>query len=601
MMKLLHLVKHLSLIGILGLLFLILNGCQTFLNDQTILVEGYISVNEQATETSLIPRPDSPAMVELFSLADFKANDGEVPEKIIAASAIKNGQVSLKVSVAEPILCVISLTMGDDEPSRAQVMLKPGAYIKFVLINEIRGGTQLISHGVDDRSIKPDQKFAVSGDASLLPPRFDVDKTQVLLGIPEYNESGSKITRAMTFVLVDDNQFHLTGDIEEPTLAELLFIEGTNYAFTSIVLEPQTNYTLKQLDKPGTFHFVADRPGAHSELIESWRLDPEYRRLIKESKEAWDEFTNVEMSEAKRLVDHPNEVSNDELEVDQNIEQVNLDFATRHPAAPECEHVDLMAVIGDFGETSDQVDLPLYEVLDKEAETIKENILKKVLDTTTDPHIALIAINLGALGSDAKSLQEKIDALDSLAKEFPPATVETKITPTIQELKNELSRWQQENVIVIPGQLAPSFTLATIDGDDVSLDSVLQEKEAVLVDFWASWCGPCIATFPALKKMYTTYQPKGFEIIGISIDDTPEAWESGLDENELPWINLGDTNEAGEMVGWNSTTALDYGISFIPQSFLIDREGCILQKDLSTDDLEQVLAARWGVIDEESE
>ena len=74
----------------------------------------------------------------------------------------------------------------------------------------------------------------------------------------------------------------------------------------------------------------------------------------------------------------------------------------------------------------------------------------------------------------------------------------------------------------------------------MSLSDILDEKEYVLVDFWASWCGPCIATFPALKDLYASFGKHGFEIVSVSIDDTRENWSYMTEEHELPWINLGE-------------------------------------------------------------
>lgn len=140
---------------------------------------------------------------------------------------------------------------------------------------------------------------------------------------------------------------------------------------------------------------------------------------------------------------------------------------------------------------------------------------------------------------------------------------------------------------LIRGQKASDFTLADLQGNNVSLFDVLEESDTVLVDFWTVSCGPCIASFPKLKELRASYAQQGFEIVTISIDLDREDWISGSEEHELPWINL------GELESFDGKVATKYGVRFIPKSYLIDKDGCLLQKDLTTDLLEEVLISRY--------
>ena len=140
---------------------------------------------------------------------------------------------------------------------------------------------------------------------------------------------------------------------------------------------------------------------------------------------------------------------------------------------------------------------------------------------------------------------------------------------------------------LIRGQKASNFTLADLQGNNVSLFDVLEESDTVLVDFWTVTCGPCISSFPKLKKLRAKYKQQGFEVVSISIDLVREDWISGSEEYELPWINL------GELESFYGEVATKYGVRFIPKSYLIDKEGCLVQKDLTTELLEEVLASRY--------
>ena len=105
-------------------------------------------------------------------------------------------------------------------------------------------------------------------------------------------------------------------------------------------------------------------------------------------------------------------------------------------------------------------------------------------------------------------------------------------------LNQELNDYEERLVVVendailVPGQKVPEFILADYDGEDKSLYELLADKDMVLIDFWASWCGPCIADFPELKKLHAAYTDEDFEIVGVSIDSTEEAWKEGVDEHE---------------------------------------------------------------------
>ena len=124
-----------------------------------------------------------------------------------------------------------------------------------------------------------------------------------------------------------------------------------------------------------------------------------------------------------------------------------------------------------------------------------------------------------------------------------------------------------------PGATAPDFTLKALDGKKVSLSSL--RGQYVLIDFWASWCKPCLAGMPELKDLYGKYHGKGFEILGVSIDTDEEAWKKAVADGDLPWTHVLD--EITEK-GIPSRAAGLYGIRSIPTYILIDKDGKIVGK-----------------------
>ena len=117
---------------------------------------------------------------------------------------------------------------------------------------------------------------------------------------------------------------------------------------------------------------------------------------------------------------------------------------------------------------------------------------------------------------------------------------------------------------------APDFTLQTPEGNSLSLSSF--KGKVLLVDFWASWCGPCRLTNPSLVKMYKELKGSEFEILGVSLDDNKDAWIKGINDDKLTWPQV------SEMKRWDADVVADYGISSIPQSVVVDKEGYLVAK-----------------------
>ncbi len=134
-------------------------------------------------------------------------------------------------------------------------------------------------------------------------------------------------------------------------------------------------------------------------------------------------------------------------------------------------------------------------------------------------------------------------------------------------------------------QVAPDFTLNDVNEKPVSLSSL--RGKYLLIDFWASWCGPCRRENPNLVKTYKAFNKKGFEIVGVSLDYPGEKdkWLGAIKKDNLTWLQLSD------LKGWKSAVAGQYGIMAIPMNFLLDPEGRIVGKGLRGADLEAKLAS----------
>lgn len=132
------------------------------------------------------------------------------------------------------------------------------------------------------------------------------------------------------------------------------------------------------------------------------------------------------------------------------------------------------------------------------------------------------------------------------------------------------------------GGVAPEIKLNGPDGKPVSLNSL--RGKVVLIDFWASWCGPCRRENPNVVKMYQKYKDQGFEIFGVSLDNDLNRWKAAIQSDGLSWYHGSD------LMGWKSKPAQMYQVHSIPATFLLDKEGKIIAKGLRGPELEAAVA-----------
>jgi peroxiredoxin len=136
------------------------------------------------------------------------------------------------------------------------------------------------------------------------------------------------------------------------------------------------------------------------------------------------------------------------------------------------------------------------------------------------------------------------------------------------------------------GSEAPDFQQATPEGGSFGLSQL--RGKYVLIDFWASWCRPCRIENPNVKRIYERFHNKGFEILGVSLDRDHASWVKAIQDDGLPWKHVSDLGF------WNNAVAQEYGVSSIPYTVLVDREGKILEKGLRSEQLEAKLAEVLG-------
>ena len=160
------------------------------------------------------------------------------------------------------------------------------------------------------------------------------------------------------------------------------------------------------------------------------------------------------------------------------------------------------------------------------------------------------------------------ELLDEIAK-FPAAMQQTD---ALVKLKENAEQKMKTDI----GQPFIDIAQPNAGGEQVSLGSVVKNpaNKYVLLDFWASWCGPCMGEVPHLKKTYGDFHKKGFEIFGVSFDEDRGDWLGAVEQNGMDWLHV------SEVKGFDNQAAKDYAIQGIPSNFLIDSQGTIVAKNL---------------------
>ena len=189
---------------------------------------------------------------------------------------------------------------------------------------------------------------------------------------------------------------------------------------------------------------------------------------------------------------------------------------------------------------------------------------ERYLDLVFEEQLKIMAAH-PSLEAAAFYLTPMIDGmnLEEFERAFGLFDETVRNSEMLTAIRKELETRQR----LAPGREAPAFTLARADGQEMSLVDL--RGQVVLLDFWASWCGPCRASFPWMREFYQKYHDKGVEILGISVDDDKNAWEKALEAEKLPWLHVRDEKHSG---GERTVSAL-YDVEGIPHFVLIDQEG----------------------------
>ncbi len=268
---------------------------------------------------------------------------------------------------------------------------------------------------------------------------------------------------------------------------------------------------------------------------------------------------------------------NDNIEITGDAKNIEATYTVKGS-----EDSELIKVLKSYdGNLSDSLNL-VYSTIRETSPQKKDStgaVLQKyytkrmnvfAVDFITAHPTSLVSLSATRYLDQQKDIRLYDDLLASLSKEYP----NNKYVKDFESLVGNLKK--------LPvGSIAPEIKLKTPNGKQVSLSSF--KGKIVLIDFWASWCGPCRKENPHVVEMYRKFKNKNFEILGVSLDDNADAWKEAIKKDGLTW------QQVSELKKWDSEVVKSYQVDAIPFTVLINTNGKIIAKGLSGKELEQKL------------
>ncbi len=197
-------------------------------------------------------------------------------------------------------------------------------------------------------------------------------------------------------------------------------------------------------------------------------------------------------------------------------------------------------------------------------------------------YISLL-ITQSMIGNPQFTIEKAEKTFNGLDKVLKESKIGKKVSEKIKETKGLNSITSPKAGAVKEGSVAPDFKGKSPEGKEVSLKENL--GKVTIIDFWASWCGPCRAENPSVVALYNEYKSKGLSIVGVSLDEKADKWKEAIAKDKITWTQLSN------LKGWEDPIAKQYNITEIPSTFILDEKGVVIAVNLRGEELKNKIAS----------
>jgi thiol-disulfide isomerase/thioredoxin len=221
---------------------------------------------------------------------------------------------------------------------------------------------------------------------------------------------------------------------------------------------------------------------------------------------------------------------------------------------------------------------PLDTYAKKQMIKTPDNPVNIILSSSLSP-------NAGFAAWDSKNLDVLKNVSKAFNKRFPGSPLAANMESQLIQIENGYQQYLASGNIESsesPAEIAPQISMKNPDGKIINLSDL--KGKYVLIDFWASWCGPCRKENPNVVRLYNEYKDKGFTVFSVSLDNDPNAWKAAILRDGLVW-----PNHVSDLLKWQTPLIELYGFNSIPHTVLIDETGKVIAKNLRGASLEQKL------------
>lgn len=236
--------------------------------------------------------------------------------------------------------------------------------------------------------------------------------------------------------------------------------------------------------------------------------------------------------------------------------------------AKKAEQLMMGAKPDEMTEEQQQAVYEKYQALQKE---MMNKVVEFATDNIDNEFGFFLVVNI-PIGEDALTTEKASELINKMPEAYQKRQ-------QIIELKDRISSYQDTAI----GQTIKDFSLQTPEGSQLSIMSELKKNKITILDFWASWCGPCRQEMPSMVNLYKNYQSKGLGIIGISLDESQEDWVDAIKNLGITWPQVSD------LKGWQSSPVQKFQVRAIPFTIVLDKQGKILAKDLRGQELDNFI------------